>query len=191
MLLLIAGLLLFLANHSVRFYADDWRTRFIADKGEMAWKGLYSVVSLVSLVLIVYGYGASRADPVFLWNPPVWTRHAASLLVLLAFFLVVAAFIPRNHIKAAIGHPMFAGVKLWAFAHLMANGRLGDVLLFGSFLVWAIAGFSISRKRDRRNGVTYEQGTLVGTSLVSVLGTVAFAVFAFVLHQVLIGVAPF
>lgn len=191
MLLLIAGLILFFAVHSIRFFADDWRSQFIAAKGEMTWKGLYSLASLVGLVLIIVGYGASRADPVLLWNPPVWTRHAAALLVLIAFYLIVAAYIPRNHLKAKLGHPMLAGVKIWAFAHLMANGRLGDTLLFGCFLVWAIVGFSLARKRDRKAGVIYDKGSLVGTALVSSVGTVAFALFAFYLHQLLIGVSPF
>lgn len=191
MLILIAGLLLFLGMHSSRLFASDWRAGFIQAKGENAWKGLYTVVSLVGLVLIVYGYGASRADPVFLWNPPVWTRHLAALLVLFAFVLLAAPNIPRNHLKARLGHPMYAGVKLWALAHLMANGRLGDVLLFGGFLVWAIVGFSISRKRDRLAGVSYGEGSLKGTAITVGAGLVAYGLFAMFLHRMLIGVSPF
>ena len=191
MALLIIGLILFFAVHSVRIVADGWRTRFIADKGEMAWKGLYTVVSLAGLVLIIVGYGMDRANPVFLWNPPPEIRLVTILLVLVAFFLLVAAYIPRNHIKAKLGHPMFLGIKVWAFAHLIANGRLGDVLLFGCFLVWAIAGYSAARKRDRKAGVVYEAGTLAGTAMVSITGTAAYALFAFVLHPMLIGVPVF
>jgi uncharacterized membrane protein len=191
MIWLLLGLLIFFASHSVRIIADDWRAKFIAEKGNLAWRGLFSVVSLVGLVLIIYGFGMSRADPVFLWNPPLWTRHVAALLVLVAFFLLVAAYIPRNHIKAKLGHPMFLGIKVWAFAHLIANGRLGDVLLFGTFLVWAIVGYSAARKRDRKAGVVYESGTLTGSALVSSAGTVAYAVFAFGLHSLLIGVPVF
>lgn len=191
MIILVLGLVFFFAVHSVRIVADDWRTRFIADKGKMAWHGLYSVLSLAGLVLIIYGFGASRADPVFLWNPPLWTRHVAALLVLFAFFLLAAGFIPRNHLKAKLGHPMFLGIKVWAFAHLIANGRLGDVLLFGSFLVWAIVGYSAARKRDRLAGVVYEKGTMAGTAIVASAGTLLYAIFAFALHRILIGVPTF
>ena len=191
MLLLIAGLVLFLGTHSTRLFASDWRASFIQNKGENVWKGLYTVVSLAGLVLIVFGYGASRADPVFLWDPPVWTRHAAALLVLFAFILLAAPNIPRNHLKARLGHPMYAGVKLWALAHLMTNGRLGDGLLFGGFLVWAIVGFSISRKRDRLAGVSYGDGNAKGTAITVGTGLVGYGVFAMFLHRLLIGVSPF
>jgi len=191
MLLLIAGLVLFLGTHSTRLFASDWRASFIQNKGENVWKGLYTVVSLAGLVLIVFGYGASRADPVFLWDPPVWTRHAAALLVLFASILLAASNIPRNHLKARLGHPMYAGVKLWALAHLMTNGRLGDGLLFGGFLVWAIVGFSISRKRDRLAGVSYGDGNAKGTAITVGAGLVGYGVFAMFLHRLLIGVSPF
>lgn len=191
MALLIAGLILFIATHSVRIVADDWRSRFIETNGKLVWRGIYSVLALSGLVLIIYGFGASRGDPVFLWNPPLWTRHLAALLVLVAFVLLAAGNIPRNHIKAKLGHPMFAGIKIWALAHLIANGRLGDVLLFGTFLIWSIVGFSAARKRDRRDGVDYGNGTVAGTALTMVGGIVIYLLFAFYLHRVLIGVPPF
>ena len=93
----------------------------------------------------------ARSEPVVLWNPPLWTRHLASLLVLVAFVLLVAAYVPRNHFKAAFGHPMFAGVKTWAFAHLLSNGTLADLLLFGGFLAWSVLGFR-SRPPPRPQG---------------------------------------
>ncbi len=190
MTLLLLGLILFLSAHSTRIFASSWRDAMIGKLGPNGWKGLYSLVSLVGLVLIVIGYGATRTDPVFLWQPPVWTRHAASLLTLGAFVLLVAAYIPTNRIKAAIGHPMVAGVKLWAFAHLLANGTLADLVLFGSFLAWAVADFISARQRDRAAGVTYNSATLPTVATV-VLGITLWAVFAFWLHRVLIGVAPF
>ena len=144
MIWLILGLIVFFSNHSVRIINDEFRTRFIEEKGKLAWRGLYSVMSLLGLGMIIYGFGETRADPVFLWNPPLWTRHAAAFLVFIAFLLLAAGQIPRNHIKQKLGHPMFAGTKIWAFAHLIANGRLGDTLLFGCFLIWAIAGFSVT-----------------------------------------------
>jgi len=191
MLYLLTGLVLFFAVHSVRIVADDWRTQFIADKGDKVWKGIYTILSLAGLALIVIGFGASRADPVFLWNPAAWTRPTAQLLTWFAFLLFAAGNIPHNHFKQNLGHPMFAGTKIWAFAHLIANGRLGDVLLFGCFLVWAIVGFSVSRRRDKKTSLIYDQGTVKGTVIVFIAGSVLYAVFALYLHTLLIGVPPF
>ena len=124
MTLLILGLLLFLGTHSVRIFADGWRAARIRAMGLNAWKGVYALVSLFGFVLIVVGFGETRGMPE-LWTPPFWTRHVTALLVLPAFVLLVAAYVPGTHIKAAVGHPMVAGVKLWAFAHLLSNGRPG------------------------------------------------------------------
>ncbi|MGD9942278.1 MAG: NnrU family protein [Burkholderiaceae bacterium] len=191
MVYLVAGLILFLGAHSVRIVADDWRSAQLVRLGEKGWKGLYSLVSLAGLVLIVWGYGQTRMAPVDLWTPPLWTRHLASLLTLLSFVLITAAYVPRNHLKQRIGHPMLAGVKLWAFAHLLANGRLADVVLFGAFLVWAAVDFRAARRRDRLAGVRYPAGTPAGTVMTLVVGALAWAAFAFYLHAWLIGVRPF
>lgn len=188
---LILGLLLFLGAHSVRIFADGWRSRQLARLGEGKWKGLYSVVSAIGFVLIIWGYGLARADPVLLWSPPLWTRHVAALLTVPAFMLLAAAYVPGTRIKARLGHPMVAGVKLWAFAHLLANGTLPAVVLFGAFLVWAVADFASARRRDRRAGTVYPPGSLVRDALAVVAGLVAWAAFAFLLHGWLIGVRPF
>jgi uncharacterized membrane protein len=191
MIPLILGLALFLGMHSVRIFADDWRTRQRAKLGVGPWKGLYSVVSAVGFVLIVWGYGLARAEPIPIWSPPVWTRHAASLLTLIAFVLLAAAYMPRNAIKAKVQHPMVAGVKVWAFAHLLANGTLADILLFGAFLAWAVLAFRSLRQRDRAAGTTYPPGRGGATAIAAVVGAMAWAVFAFWLHAWWIGVAPF
>jgi uncharacterized membrane protein len=191
MTLLIAGLLLFLGAHSVRIVAEPWRAAQIARRGEERWKRAYSVVSIAGFALLVYGFGVARGTPVVLWAAPVWTRHLAALLLLPAFVLVVAAYVPRNRIKAAVGHPMIAGVKLWAFAHLLTNGRLADVVLFGAFLAWAIADFIASRRRDRAAGTRYPPGTMARDAITVIVGLVAYGLFAFVLHGPLIGVRPF
>jgi uncharacterized membrane protein len=188
---LIVGLLIFLGTHSVRIFAEDWRARQIARLGEGKWKGLYSVVSAVGLVLIVLGFGLARSEPTFLWTPPLWTRHAAALLTVPAFILVAAAYVPGNRIKARLGHPMVAGVKVWAFAHLLANGTLAGVVLFGAFLAWAVADFASARRRDRRAGTVYPSGSLARDAVAAIVGLVAWAVFAFFLHGWLIGVRPF
>lgn len=187
---LIAGLLLFITNHSIRLVAPGWRQRFIDNYGANTWKVLYSLFSLAGLALIVFGYGLSRDNPVFLWNPPLATRHAALLLNWIAFILLAAASIKGNHIKAALGHPMYAGIKIWAFAHLIANGRLGDVVLFTAFMLWAVAGFSLSRRRDRHTGVIHPAGKASRTMLTVVAGSVVWALFTFWLHRLLIGVPP-
>lgn len=187
----VLGLLLFLGLHSVRVVADDWRSRQIAAHGEKAWKAVYGLVSLAGFVLIVWGYGQARLDPVVLWQPPAGMRHAAAALTLPAFVLLAAAYVPRNGIKARVHHPMVAGVKVWAFAHLLANGTLADVLLFGAFLAWSVVLFAASRRRDRRLGTAYPPGTGGATLATVVLGVGAWALFAFQLHTLLIGVAPF
>ena len=188
---LIIGLVLFLSTHSARIFADDNRAQYIAHYGMAKWKLAYSIVSVIGLVLIVWGYGQTRYDPVYLWFPPVWTRHLAALLLLPAFVLLVATYLPGTRIKAALGHPMSAGVKLWAFAHLISNGTLADVLLFGSFLAWSIAAFLSARRRDRAHGVVHAGGALGRDALAVLIGAGAWFVFARYLHAWLFGVAPF
>lgn len=191
MLTLVVGLVLFLGAHSVRVFADGWRTAMLARVGEKAWKGAYTVVSLVGFGLILWGFSQARQDPVVLWpHPPVWVRHAVALLVLLAFVLLAAAYVPRNQLKARLHHPMVLSVKLWAFAHLVANNTLADLVLFGAFLLWAVLDFRSARKRDRLAGTVYPAGTASGTALAVAIGVAAWAVFAFWLHARWIGVAP-
>ena len=190
MTLLILGLILFLGSHSVRIFADGWRTQTIARLGEKPWKGLYTVVSLVGFALIVWGYGLARQQPVVLWNPPVGMRHAASLLTLIAFVLLAAAYVPRNVFKARLHHPMVLSVKVWALAHLISNGNLADVVLFGAFLLWAVLSFRAARQRDRAQNTVYASGTAAGTGIAVVVGAAAWAGFAFWAHVWLIGVAP-
>ena len=190
-LYLIAGLLLFLGVHSTRVFADDWRNQTRARLGAGPFKGVYSLISLAGFVLLVWGYGVARQQPVVLWNPPVAMRHIAALLTLFSFVLLAAAYVPGNKIKARLHHPMVLGVKVWALAHLLANGTLADVLLFGSFLIWAIVLFATSRRRDRREHTVYAAGTAGATGITVVAGVLAWAAFAFWLHRVLIGVAPF
>ena len=190
MLILVVGLLIFLGVHSVRIFADDWRTRSVARLGEKPWKGLYSVVSLIGFVLIVWGYALARQQPVLLWQPPLMMKHLNSLFTLLAFILVVAAYVPRNHIKATLHHPMVLGVKLWAFGHLLATAKLADMVLFGAFLLWAILSFRAARQRDRALGTRYAAGSVAGTMVTLVLGALGWAAFAFWLHAAWIGIAP-
>jgi len=189
--MLIAGLVIFLGVHSVRMLAGGWRMRMRVRLGEGIWKGLYSLVSLLGLALIVWGFDLAREQPTMLWAPPTGLRHAASLLTVLAFVLLAAAYVPGNAIKARLHHPMVLGVKVWALSHLLTKGMLMHLVLFGAFLLWAVANFSLSRRRDRRDGVSYPRGGVTATIITCVLGLTAWAVFAFVLHGVLIGIKPF
>jgi len=190
MLLLVLGLVLFLGVHSTRIVAEGWRTGMVARMGEVPWKAVYSVVSIVGFVLIVWGYGLARQNPVLLWAPlPAGVRHLSSLLTLAAFVLLVAAYVPRNHIKAKLKHPMIIGVKLWAFGHLIANNTLADLVLFGAFLVWAVLDFRSARRRPSPQP-SPQGGEGAMTAVTVVAGVGAWAVFAFWLHARWIGVSP-
>jgi uncharacterized membrane protein len=191
MTILILGLVVFLGVHSTRIVADDWRAAQLKRLGAGAWKGIYSLLSLAGFGLIIWGFGLARQEPVVLWMPPAAIRHVAGLLTLIAFVLLAAAYVPRNAIKSNVHHPMVLAVKVWAFAHLLANGKLADLVLFGAFLAWAVVCFIAARKRDRAAGTQYPAGTPGGTAIAVVAGVVAWAGFAFWLHAALIGARPF
>jgi uncharacterized membrane protein len=188
MALLILGLVLFLGAHSVQIVARDGRDRLVARFGAGPYKVAYSLVALLGLVLIVYGYAAAREAPVVLWDPPLAMRHVAGTLMLLAFPILFAAYLP-GRIKAVLKHPMLVAVKVWALAHLLANGTLADLVLFGGVLAWAVAD-RISVKR-RAVPVTVTGGSLRNDALAVGIGLAVWALFAFWLHEALFGVSPF
>jgi uncharacterized membrane protein len=187
--LLIAGLVLFLGVHSVAIVAPSFRTRTIQRMGEGAWKGLYALISLAGFVLICYGFGLARQAPVVLYSPPIWLHHLALLVMLPVFPLLIAAYLP-GRIKTAAKHPMLAAVKFWAFAHLLANGSLADVLLFGGFLAWAV-GDRISVKRRAMPQVlrTAPPGPW-NDAIAVVLGLAVYALLIGWAHVRLFGVSP-
>lgn len=191
MIYLIAGLLIFLGIHSVRIFADGWRTHTLQRVGEATYKGLYSLISILGFALIIYGFGVARETPVMLWVPSLGMRHGASLLTLVAFVLLAAAYVPRNSIKARVHHPMVLGVKSWALAHLLCTGSVAHMLLFGAFLAWGVMNFIAARKRDRALATQYPAGTVPATLLTVVVGVAVWGVFAFKLHGLLIGIRPF
>ncbi len=191
MTILVLGLVVFLGIHSVRIVADDWRTARIAKSGERPWKLAYTIISIVGFLLIIYGYGHARQATPLLYTPPVWLKHVGALLTLPAFILVAAAYVKGTRIKARVGHPMILGVKVWAFAHLIANGTLADVVLFGAFLVWAVLDFIASRRRDRAAGTVYPIGPVSRDMIAIGAGGLAWVIFGFFLHGPLIGVRPF
>lgn len=190
MAILVLGLILFLGVHSVRIFADDWRTAMIGKIGALPWKGLYAVISIVGFVVLVWGFKIARQDTVVLWTSPVWMRHVTALLMMIAFILFVAPYISRNSFKARLHHPQVLAVKVWAVAHLLANGVGASVVLFGAFLLWAVLSFRAARQRDRANHTVYPPGTAAGTAITVAAGLVGWSVFALLLHGPLIGVRP-
>jgi uncharacterized membrane protein len=191
MAVLIFGLIAFLGLHLLRAVAEPWRVRQIAALGEMRWKALYSVVSIGSLALVIWGFSLARVDSPILWSSPMALHYVTALLVLVAFVLVAAAYIPGTRIKAAIGHPMTLGIKTWAFGHLLSAGSLADVVLFGSFLVWSVLVFAAARRRDRASGVQPPQGNLRRDALAVVVGVAVWVAFGGRGHEWLVGVRPF
>ncbi|WP_028224289.1 NnrU family protein [Paraburkholderia ferrariae] len=190
MAILVLGLILFIGVHSVRIVAAPWRAAQIARFGKAGWRAAFAVLSLLGIALIAYGYGLARREPVLVWAPPFWMAHVTALLTAVAFIFIAAAFVPGNHFKQILGHPFLCGVALWAFAHLLTNGTLNAIFLFGAFLVWASLDMCSERRRDREAGVVYPQGTVARDAGVVAIGLVAWAVFAFWLHGLLIGVRP-
>ncbi len=191
MIYLILGLLLFLGTHSVRIVADGWRTRTRDRLGASRWRALYTLLSLLGFVLIAWGFGQARQAPVQLWSPPIRLRHLALLLTLLSFVLLAAAYVPGNRIRARVHHPMTLAVMLWALAHLLANGNLANVLLFGTFLIWSVLVFLAAKKRDAHHGTRYSQGTTGATGITVALGVALWMATTLWLHGLLIGVRPF
>jgi uncharacterized membrane protein len=187
---LIIGLVLFLGAHSIRMVADAWRTQVIASWGEKPFKGVYTLIALVGFYAMVTGYAEARLQTVALWTPPIATRHISVLLMLFASVLMAAAYVPRNHLKMRMGHPMVLSVKVWALAHLLANGNLADVVLFGSFLLWSVFNFKAARARDRAAAPLQTNAKTSATLLTLLIGVAMWALFAFYLHAQLVGVSP-
>lgn len=189
MLLFIAGLVIFLGVHSVGIAAPVWREAQIARLGDRAWKGLYSVVSIIGFALLVYGYGLARQSPVVLYTPPTMLRHIALALMLPVFPLFLAAYLP-GRIKTAAKHPMLLSVKIWATAHLLANGTLIDVLLFGSFLAWAVLGRIAAKRRTVPRAVPGAPPSTFNDVIAVVGGLGVYAAFLMGVHLWMIGVSP-
>ena len=184
---LIVGLVLFLGVHSIAIFAPGLRERARGRLGEGPWKGLYSLISLLGFALLVYGFGLARQSPVVLYTPPQWMRHVTALLMVPVFPLLIAAYMP-GRINTAAKHPMLAAVKFWAFAHLLANGMLADVLLFGGFLAWAVMD-RISLKKRHHKLRTAPPGRF-NDAISVIAGLVLYAIFIGWAHLRLFGVSP-
>lgn len=188
MVLLVLGLVLFLGIHSVRIFMPDLREQIASRIGSSRWRGLYSVLSVVGLVLIVWGYGMARQDPIVLYMPPTGMRHLTLVLMLPVFPLFASSHNP-GRIQAAVGHPMLAGTVLWGVAHLLANGTLADVVLFGGFAIWAAVDW-VSSVRHPRKPVTSRPPSTRNDVISVVAGLVIYGIFVGGLHGLLFGVSP-
>jgi len=185
---LIIGLVLFIGIHSVSIVAPAWRDRFAAQHST-PWKALVVFVSLAGVVGMTKGYAEARLDPVLLYVTPVWMAHLAALLMLPMFIFFFAPYFP-GRIKQTLKHPQLVALKLWAFSHLLVNGTLADVLLFGSLLAWAVVDRISLKKREARP-VPVVTHSAANDWILVVIGLVTYALFTFWLHKALIGVAPF
>ena len=185
MSILIIGIAVFLGVHSISIVAPGLRGRAVASLGPNRWKGVYSLISGAGFVLILYGFHLARLAPVVLYMPPAWMRDITFLLMLPVFPLILAAYLP-GHINKAMKHPMLAAVKFWAFAHLLSNGLLADVLLFGAFLAWAIGDRISLNRRPPQEIRTAPQGRF--NDLIAVIaGLALYAVFVLWAHMRLFG----
>jgi uncharacterized membrane protein len=191
MLLLLLGLLLFLGIHSVRIAAPDWRRARIASMGLNKWKGLYSAASLIGLVLIVWGYALARPEAAFLYEPPVWMKHVTLTLMLFSFVFLAVSQVPAGRIKASVRHPLLLAVKIWAVAHLLANGDAASLTLFLGILAWAVID-RISVKRREAAGERQEilAGPVTNDLIAIAIGVALYGLFVWKAHEWLFGVSP-
>jgi|SRR5271168_735150 len=190
MAILVLGLIIFLGLHSIRIVSEGSRERAIARLGEGPWKGIYSLVSAVGFVLIVWGFAKARYTAPILWTPFPGARHATIFLMLVSMVLLASYLFKQSHITAAVHHPMLWSVAAFGLAHLIANGSAADAVLFGAFLVWAAADLVSSYARHRRDGVVYPEPKWSATTGAIVTGLAFWAVLAFWLHYWLFGVSP-
>jgi len=186
----IVGLILFLGAHTLTS-RRELRAKLIGSLGEGPYKGLYSLASLAGIVLIAWGFSTYRASGwVDLWSPPKAMKHVTTALMLPAVILVVASYL-RGKIYLTVKHPMLAGVKLWAFAHLLANGDLGSIILFGAVLAWAVYDRISLKRRTDAGAPPIPVGGIVNDALAVVIGIVVYLALGFVFHPVVIGVPVF
>ena len=189
MLYLVLGLVLFLGTHSLRIVAEPWRLRTIERVGVQRWRGMYSVAAIAGFLLIVKGYGMPDTLTAPLYELPVWARWVTVGLMLPAAVLLVAAYVPGTHIKQAVGHPMMLGTRIWAGAHLLANGRAADVALFGGFFAWALFAHHAASARDRAAGTTYPARGWGRDMAAVVVGVLLWSAILGYLHRWIGGIA--
>lgn len=190
MSLLVLGIVLFLGIHLIRVVAPGFRTSLIAGLGEAGWKIAYSIVSIVALVVLIYGFGQAR-DMTPIWSPPFWMSHITILLMLFALICLAASLLPAGHIAVRTKHPMVLSVKIWALAHLLSNGDGAAMLLFAAFLAWGVILRISLKRRERAGEITLRPFVSATYDLYAiVIGAVAWALIIWKLHAWIIGVSP-
>ncbi len=190
MAILVLGLAIFFGIHAIPMYPAQ-RTRLVERLSGIGYQVAFAVASLIGLILISRGYGMAQEggwNPQ-IWVPPVWTSHIALLLMIPAMIAVVAAYVP-SRIRTALKHPMLVGIKLWALAHLLANGDLASIVLFGGFLAWAVVDRISVKYRTSLGPLGTAEGGLVGDLTAVGIGLAAYVAFLFYLHNWLFGVWP-
>ncbi len=188
--IMIIGLVVFIGTHLITTRREQ-RAALIARLGEGTYKVLYSVASIIGVVLIAYGYSRYRAAGwIDVWYPPAWTRHLTATLIWPAIIMFVAAYSP-GRIKATLKHPMLVGTKLWALAHLISNGDLGSIILFGSILAWAVVDRISLKRRTDAGGPPIPVGGVAKDVVAVVVGTLLYLALAFWFHPYVIGVPVF
>jgi uncharacterized membrane protein len=186
----ILGLVVFLGAHMFVTMRER-RAGVVARLGEWPYRGLFSLVSIIGIVLIGYGFASYRAaGMIMIWYPPAWTRHIVVALMWPSSIMITAAYIPGN-IKRVLKHPMLAGVKTWAFAHLCANGDLGSIILFGSVLAWAVYDRITLKRRKDSGAPPIPDGGTKNDIIAIVVGTLVYLALGFVFHPIVIGVPAF
>lgn len=183
---LVAGLIIFFAVHSISIVDESWRDRMVAKMGVGPWKGIYSVVATIGFFLIIWGYGLACQESAIIYFSVPWLMHLSMLLLIPVFPLLLATYSP-GRIRAVTKHPMLIATILWAFAHLLVNGRLTDILLFGSFLVWSVLDLFSMRQRVQRP-VPSAPASRFNDLIILVLGLALYGMFVVWLHSMLIGV---
>lgn len=191
MAVLVVGIVLFLGLHLIRVIAPGFRQAMVDRMGPSAWRGVYSVLSILTLVLLIYGFGIARTQTTVLYTPPQGMAHLTLLLMLLALICLAASLLPAGYIATKTKHPMVLSVKIWALAHLLVNGDSASVLLFAAFLAWGVI-LRISLKRRQRAGEVVLRPFVSSRYDIYavVLGAVAWVLILFKLHEWIIGVSP-
>jgi uncharacterized membrane protein len=191
MLLLILGLVAFLGVHSIRIVAPEWRNAQLASMGEGKWKGVYSLASLIGFILMIWGYSLARPEAVLIYEPPVWMKHVTLTLMLFSFVFLAVSQVPAGRIKAWVRHPMLLAVKIWAVAHLLANGDAASLLLFLGILAWAVIDrISVKRRESAGEVTVIEAGPVTNDIIAIVAGVALYGLFVWRLHEWLFGVSP-
>jgi len=188
MLILITGLLIFFTVHSISIVNESWRDSMVDQLGISLWRGLYSLVATIGLLLIIWGYVLARQQPLLIYPPSIWLHRISLILLIPVFPLILATWLPGN-IKAKVKHPMLLAIKIWALAHLLSNGMFSDVILFGSFLIWSIINLrSMQTRRVRTDPNT--KAFVANDTLCVTIGIGLYILVSLWLHDWLVGVPP-